>query len=81
MADDMEKFISKVVMDLMLEAHDKGITLTFKDICRMVGIPDEIIEEGSDQDAHFVLNQDLIDALEDKDLRDAMIERSLSTLH
>jgi uncharacterized metal-binding protein len=81
MSDDLEKVISKIVMDLMLEADAKGVRLSFKDICTMVGIPQELVIEGSEADTYFTLNDEFIDALNDKDLRDAMIERSFSTLH
>ena len=80
MSDDLEKVISKIVIDLMFEAHDQGITLSFEDICTMVGIPgpDIPIDEA---DTYFTLNEEFIDALSDKELRSAMIERSYTTIH
>jgi len=81
MSDKLEQVISKIVMDLMLEADAKGVKLSFRDICTMVGVPVELIEENSEADTLFTLNDKFIDALTDKDLRDAMIERSFSTIH
>lgn len=79
MSDNLEKVISEIVLLLMLDAHQKGHDLTFADICKMVGIPEENISE--EQDTLFTLNEEFIDALHDKKLRDAMIERCFSTLH
>ena len=81
MSDKLEQIISKIVMDLMLEADAKGVKLSFLDICTMVGIPGELVAENSEADTLFTLNDEFIDALEDKELRDAMIERSFSTIH
>jgi len=81
MSDKLEQVISKIVMDLMLEAEAKGVALSFRDICTMVGVPQELVAEDSEADTLFTLNDEFIDALNDKDLRDAMIERSYSTIH
>ena len=81
MSDKLEYIIGKIVMDLMLEAHDRGISLSFEDICKMVGIPEHLVEDTDTEDAYFTLNQEFIDAMSDKELRDAMIERAISTVH
>lgn len=80
MSDNLEKVISKIVLDLMLEAHEKGIALSFEDICKMVGIPEHLAED-TETDAYFTLNQEFVDAVSDKELREAMIERAFSTVH
>ena len=79
MSDKLEQLISEIVLLLMLDAHNKGMELSFADICKMVGIPDEDISQ--EADTHFTLNQEFVDALHDKDLRNAMIERCFSTIH
>lgn len=68
-------------MDLMLEAFEQGKVLSYKEICQMVGVPEEQIAEGSIEDEFFTLNDEFIDALKDKELRSAMIERAFSTVH
>jgi len=79
--DNLERIISQIVMDLMLEAFEQGKVLSYKEICRIVGIPEEQIAEGSIEDEFFTLNDEFIDALKDKELRSAMIERAFSTVH
>lgn len=81
MSDKLEKVIGKIVMDLMLEAHEKGISLTFEDICKMVGIPEHLVEDTDPENTYFTLNQEFIDAVSDKELREAMIERAFATVH
>jgi hypothetical protein len=44
----------------------------------MVGIPEQDI---ADSNAYFTINDEFIDAVSDKDVREAMIERAFSTLH
>ena len=78
MSDNLEKIIGKIVLDLMLEAHAKGIALSYEDICKMVGIPEQDI---TDSNAYFTINDEFIDAVSDKDVREAMIERAFSTIH
>ena len=81
MSKKMEEIISEMVVDLMLEAHEQGKTLNFSDICRMVGIPEHEIDPYSEEDTHFVINEEFIAALKDKELRKSMIERLFSTVH
>ena len=56
-------------------------TLNFSDICRMVGIPEHEIDPYSEEDTHFVINEEFVAALRDKELRKSMIERLFSTIH
>lgn len=81
MSDDLERIISKIVMDLMLEAFEQGKILSYRDICKMVGVPDEHVDTDSEADTLFTINEEFIDALKDKKLRSAMIERAFSTVH
>lgn len=79
--DNLERIISQIVMDLMLEAYEQGRTLNYRDICKMVGVPEEHIDEDLETDTFFTINDEFIDALKDKELRSAMIERAFSTVH
>ena len=82
MSDDkLERVISQIVMDLMLEAFEQGKTLSYRDICKMVGVPEEQIDTDSEADIYFTINEEFVDAVQDKELRSAMIERAFSTLH
>ena len=79
--DNLERIISKIVMDLMLEAFEQGRVLSYHDICKMVGVPEELVDADSEDDMLFSINEEFVDALKNKDLRSAMIERAFSTVH
>ena len=79
--DNLERIISTIVMDLMLEAFEQGRVLSYRDICKMVGIPEEQVDVDSEDDILFSINEEVVDALKNKDLRSAMIERAFSTVH
>ena len=81
MSKKIEEIISEMVVNLMLEAHNQGKSLKFSDICKMVGIPEDQIEPDTEADTHFIINEEFIAALEDKELRKSMIERLFSTIH
>ena len=81
MADDLERVISKIVLDLMMEAYEQGRSLSYYDICRMVGIPEHDISEDSNEDVMFTLNEDFINAIDNKELRRARIEKAFATIH
>ena len=77
---DFEDLISNLVVDIMLEAHEQGVTLSFKDICTMVGIPADKLDSDT-QNEYFVLNEEFVTAIEDKEMRKNMIERIFATVH
>ena len=79
--DNLERIISTIVMDLMLEAFEQGRVLSYRDICKMVGIPEEQVDVDSEDDILFSINEEFVDALKNKDLRSDMIERAFSTVH
>jgi hypothetical protein len=79
--DNLERIISTIVMDLMLEAFEQGRVLSYRDICKMVGIPEQQVDVDSEDDILFSINEEFVDALKNKDLRSAMIERAFSTVH
>jgi len=81
MSKKFEEIISNMVVDLMLEAYEQGERLTFEDICRMVGVPEEEIDPNSEKDVLFEINDEMVKALEDKELRKSMIERLFATVH
>lgn len=75
----LEEVLSDLVVDIMLEAHDNDIELTLSDICKMVGIPYEGVTDG--EDAYFTVNDELVEAMRNKELRKAMIESLFATKH
>mgnify|MGYP000868285746 CR=1 FL=1 len=77
---DFEELISNLVVDIMLEAHEQGVTLSFKDICLMVGIPADKLDSNTEND-YFILNKEFVTAIEDKEMRKNMIERIFATVH
>ena len=82
MSDDkLERVISQIVMDLMLEAFEQGKTLSYSDICKMADVTEEQIDTDWEADNYFTINEEFVDAVQDKELRSAMIERAFSTLH
>ncbi len=81
MSDDLDIIISKIVLDLMIEARDQGYSLSYHDICRMIGIPEKAIEDDSKENEMFTLNEDFINATQDKEIRRAMIEKAFSKIH
>ena len=78
--NDLERMISKIVLDLMMEAYEQGHSLSYRDICKMVGIPEEDILDDSGDDAFFTISDEFVDAVENKEMREAMIERAFSTI-
>ena len=79
MSDELERMISKIVLDLMMEAYEQGHTLSYRDICEMVGIPEEDID--ADADTFFRLDKEFVDAVKDPVMREAIIERAFATIH
>lgn len=77
----LEEIISNLVVDIMLEAHEQGITLKFSDICKMVGIPEDRIDNSTESDDYFIINEEFVAAIKDKDMRKSMIERLFATVH
>ena len=78
---ELEEFIGEVVMNLMLEAYEQGKKLTYSDVCKMVGVPEEMMDSIDDSDAFFTINEDFVKALECKETRSAMIQRAFATVH
>ena len=76
----LEEMISNLVVDIMLEAYEQGITLSFKDICKMVGIPADKIDS-TESNEYFMLNEEFVTAIEDKEMRKSMIQRIFATVH
>ena len=77
----LEEIISNLVVEIMLEAHEQGITLKFSDICKMVGVPEDRIDNNTESDDYFIINEEFVAAIKDKELRKSMIQRLFATVH
>tara|TARA_Y100001937_G_scaffold122503_1_gene183822 strand:+ start:594 stop:842 length:249 start_codon:yes stop_codon:yes gene_type:complete len=77
----LEELISELVVEIMLDAHEQGISLKFSDICKMVGIPEDSIDNSTETDEYFMINEEFVAAIRDKDMRKSMIERLFATVH
>ena len=77
----LEEIISNLVVEIMLEAHEQGITLKFSDICKMVGVPEDRIDNSTESDDYFTINEEFVAAIKDKELRKSMIQRLFATVH
>ena len=77
----LEEIISDLVVEIMLEAHEQGITLKFSDICKMVGVPEDRIDNSTESDDYFIINEEFVAAIKDKELRKSMIQRIFATVH
>ena len=77
----LEEIISDLVVEIMLEAHEQGITLKFSDICKMVGVPEDRIDNSTESDDYFIINEEFVAAIKDKELRKSMIQRLFATVH
>ena len=65
----------------MLEAHEQGLYLKFSDICKMVGIPQDRIDNSTESDDYFIINEEFVATIKDKELRKSMIQRLFATVH
>ena len=77
----LEEIISDLVVEIMLEAHEQGLSLKFSDICKMVGIPEDRIDNSTESDDYFIINEEFVAAIKDKELRKSMIQRLFATVH
>jgi len=77
----LEEIISDLVVEIMLEAHEQGLSLKFSDICKMVGIPEDRIDNSTESDDYFIINEEFVAAIKDKELRKSMIQRIFATVH
>ena len=77
----LEEMISELVVEIMLDAHEQGISLRFSDTCKMVGIPEDSIDNSTHSDDYFIINEEFVTAIKDKELRKSMIERLFATVH
>jgi len=77
----LEEIISDLVVEIMLEAHDQGLSLKFSDICKMVGIPEDRVDNSTESDDYFIINEEFVAAIKDKELRKSMIQRLFATVH
>ena len=53
----LEEIISDLVVEIMLEAHEQGLYLKFSDICKMVGIPEDRIDNSTESDDYFIIQR------------------------
>ena len=77
----LEEIISDLVVEIMLEAHEQGLSLKFSDICKMVGIPEDRVDNSTESDDYFIINEEFVAAIKDKELRKSMIQRLFATVH
>jgi len=75
MADDLEKAITHVILQILLEAKAQGKDLlTFEEILDLMGMDDKSLMTKFERESMFVLNKDMLDKLDDPDVIEAMVE-------
>ena len=75
MADDLEKAITHVILQILLEAKAQGKDmLTFEEILDLMGMDDKSLMTKFERESMFILNKDMLEKLEDPDVIEAMVE-------
>ena len=79
---DLEDIITEAILDLLLDAKENGLdTLSFEDVCRMLGVDDTSLMTQFEKGVSFTLNKEFLEKLNDPEVRQAMIESFKATKH
>ena len=80
--DKLEDLITEAILELLLTAKENGVnTLTFEDVCTMMGVDDISLMTKFEQGIEFKLNEEFLEQLKDPELRKAMVESIKATKH
>jgi hypothetical protein len=80
--DKLEDLITEAILELLLTAKENGVnTLTFEDVCTMMGVDDISLMTKFEKGIEFKLNEEFLEQLKDPELRKAMVESIKATKH
>ena len=80
--DDLEKQITHVIMQILLEARRRGLEmLSYEEVLELLGMDDKSLLTDFEKDSYLTLNTELLDKLDDPELIEAMVESIGETKH
>ena len=80
--DNLEDLITDAMLDLLLTAKENGLnTLSFEEICSMLGVDDVSLMTKIERGIKFEINEEFLDKLKDPEIRKAMVESIKATKH
>ena len=80
--DNLEDLITDAMLDLLLTAKENGLnTLSFEEICSMLGVGDVSLMTTIERGIKFEINEEFLDKLKDPEIRKAMVESIKATKH
>ena len=80
--DDLEKQITHVIMQILLEARRRGLEmLSYEEVLELLGMDDKSLLTDFEKDSYLTLNTELLDKLDDPELVQAMVESIGETKH
>ncbi|MDC1040181.1 hypothetical protein OAQ62_00135 [bacterium] len=80
--NNLEDLITEAILDLLLTAKENGLnTLSFEEICSMLGVDDVSLMTKFERGIEFEINEKFLDKLNDPEVRKAMIESIKATKH
>lgn len=73
--DELEKQITHVIMQILLEARRQGLDmLSYEEVLELLGMDDKSLLTEFEKQSYLKLNTELLDKLDDPDVIEAMIE-------
>ena len=80
--NNLEDLITDAMLYLLLTAKENGVnTLSFEEICSMLGVDDVSLMTKIERGITFEINEEFLDKLNDPEIRKAMIESIKATKH